>query len=114
MSLSVFLLIILMPLATDGKTCLLVLGSSRKYQILLNAIVVYSNSELKLASFFFAAVQNCTSFNGSRGPQTRFQSDRMSTTFDIESNPCHVSFSEHFLVNVGAASRMWSVYSGKP
>ena len=36
----------------------------------------------------------------------------MSTTFDIESNPCNVSFSEHFLVNVGAASRMWSVYSG--
>ncbi|KAK1743056.1 vacuolar protein sorting-associated protein 13 [Skeletonema marinoi] len=51
-------------------------------------------------------------FNASRGPQTRTNSKRMSTTFDIESNPCHVSFSEHFLVNVGAASRMWSVYSG--
>ena len=51
-------------------------------------------------------------FNGSRSPQTRFDTDRMSTTFDIESNPCNVSFSEHFLVNVGAASRMWSVYSG--
>lgn len=51
-------------------------------------------------------------FNASRGPQLRTASKRMSTTFDIESNPCHVSFSEHFLVNVGAASRMWSVYSG--
>lgn len=51
-------------------------------------------------------------FNASRGPQMRTNSKRMSTTFDIESNPCHVSFSEHFLVNVGAASRMWSVYSG--
>ena len=40
------------------------------------------------------------------------QSKRMSTTFDIESSECRVSFSEHFLVNVGAASRMWSVYSG--
>ena len=51
-------------------------------------------------------------FNASRAPQTRTQSRRMSTTFDIESSQCHVSFSEHFLVNVGAASRMWSVYSG--
>ena len=51
-------------------------------------------------------------FNSSRAPQTKVQSSRLSTTFDIESNPCHVSFSEHFLVNVGAASRMWSVYSG--
>mmetsp|Transcript_4276 Transcript_4276/g.8218 ORF Transcript_4276/g.8218 Transcript_4276/m.8218 type:complete len:3387 (-) Transcript_4276:172-10332(-) len=51
-------------------------------------------------------------FNASRSPQTRQQSKRMSTTFDIESSSCHVSFSEHFLVNVGAASRMWSVYSG--
>ena len=51
-------------------------------------------------------------FNASRGAQTRTNSKRMSTAFDIESNPCHVSFSEHFLVNVGAASRMWSVYSG--
>ena len=51
-------------------------------------------------------------FNASRAPQTRSQSKRMSTTFDVESSQCHVSFSEHFLVNVGAASRMWSVYSG--
>ena len=51
-------------------------------------------------------------FNASRSPHTQIPSKRMSTTFDIESSSCHVSFSEHFLVNVGAASRMWSVYSG--
>ena len=51
-------------------------------------------------------------FNASRSPHTRMKSKRMSTTFDIESSSCKVSFSEHFLVNVGAASRMWSVYSG--
>ncbi|KAL9187273.1 hypothetical protein ACHAXT_001376 [Thalassiosira profunda] len=51
-------------------------------------------------------------FNASRAPQSRSQSKRCSTTFDVESSECHVSFSEHFLVNVGAASRMWSVYSG--
>eukprot|EP00804_Cyclotella_cryptica_P002353 CCRYP_004076-RE/>CCRYP_004076-RE protein AED:0.10 eAED:0.10 QI:4221/1/1/1/0.94/0.78/19/1152/1666 len=51
-------------------------------------------------------------FNGSRSPQTRFDTNRMSSTFDLESNPCSVSFTEHFLVNVGAASRMWAVYSG--
>lgn len=38
-------------------------------------------------------------FNASRGPQTQTQSHtkRMSTTFDIESNPCHVSFSGRLL-----------------
>lgn len=51
-------------------------------------------------------------FNASRAPETRTRSKRMSTTFDIESSECRISFSEHFLVNVGAASRMWSVYSG--
>lgn len=51
-------------------------------------------------------------FNASRAPQTRTTSKRMSSTFDVESSHCHVAFSEHFLVNVGAASRMWSVYSG--
>ena len=52
-------------------------------------------------------------FNASRSPETRSRSSqRMSSTFDIESSECRISFSEHFLVNVGAASRMWSVYSG--
>jgi len=51
-------------------------------------------------------------FNASRAPQNRTESKRMSSTFDVESSQCHISFSEHFLVNVGASSRMWSVYSG--
>lgn len=51
--------------------------------------------------------------NCSRSEQSRFPSDRLLTTFDIESHQCYVSFSEHFLVSFGAASRMWSVYSGE-
>ena len=75
-----------------------------------------------LADYFDAASNRWTklltsswelTFNASRAPQTRTLSKRMSSTFDIESSQCHVSFSEHFLVNVGAASRMWSVYSGE-
>jgi hypothetical protein len=48
----------------------------------------------------------------SRGVSKRFfRSSRLSTTFDIESFPCHVSFSEQFLVSLNAANRMWSIYS---
>mmetsp|Transcript_10115 Transcript_10115/g.22639 ORF Transcript_10115/g.22639 Transcript_10115/m.22639 type:complete len:3425 (-) Transcript_10115:94-10368(-) len=50
-------------------------------------------------------------FNGMRAPQKRFSSNRMSTSFDVDSHPCYLSFSEQFLVSIGAASRMWSVYS---
>ena len=48
---------------------------------------------------------------GARGASKRFSSDRLSTTFDIESFPCCLSFSEQFLVSIAAASRMWSIYS---
>jgi Vacuolar sorting-associated protein 13, N-terminal/Repeating coiled region of VPS13/N-terminal region of Chorein or VPS13 len=48
---------------------------------------------------------------GSRGASKRFQSDRLSTTFDLESFPCCLSFSEQFVVSIAAASRMWQVYS---
>ena len=48
---------------------------------------------------------------GARGASKRFQSDRLSTTFDIESFPCCLSFSEQFIVSIAAASRMWSIYS---
>jgi hypothetical protein len=48
---------------------------------------------------------------GARGASRRFQSDRLSTTFDIESFPVCISTSEQFLVGIGAASRMWSIYS---
>ena len=49
--------------------------------------------------------------NSLRGEQSKIQSKRYSTTLEIESHPCYVAFSEQFLVSVGAASRMWSVYS---
>ncbi|CAB9496929.1 Putative vacuolar protein sorting-associated protein 13A [Seminavis robusta] len=48
---------------------------------------------------------------GARGASKRFQSDRLSTTFDIESFPCCLSFSEQFIVSITAASRMWSIFS---
>ena len=50
-------------------------------------------------------------FNGMRAPQKRFSSSRMSTSFDIDSHPCYLSFSEQFLVSIGAATKMWGVYS---
>lgn len=47
----------------------------------------------------------------SRGISRRFKTNRLSTTFDIESFPCHISFSEQFLVSINAANRMWGIYS---
>lgn len=49
--------------------------------------------------------------NSTRGVSKRFRTNRLSTTFDLETYPCHLSFSEQFLVNLSAASRMWSIYS---
>lgn len=36
---------------------------------------------------------------------------RPSTTVDVECFPCHLSFSEQFLMGLASASRMWSMYS---
>ena len=41
----------------------------------------------------------------------RRSSDRMSSTVDIEAQPCLLSFSEQFVVSLSAASKMWSIYS---
>jgi vacuolar protein sorting-associated protein 13A/C len=46
----------------------------------------------------------------SREAGHRSSSERMSTVVDIEAYPCLLSFSEQFLVSIGAASRMWSIY----
>lgn len=51
------------------------------------------------------------SAKGNRGSSQRFRSNRPSTTLDIESLPCHLSFSEQFLMSLASAYRMWSVYS---
>jgi hypothetical protein len=48
---------------------------------------------------------------GIRSPTHRFKSGRLSTTIDLESFPCCVSFSEQFLVSLASAFRMWSIYS---
>jgi hypothetical protein len=48
---------------------------------------------------------------GLRAPSRRFHSERLSTTIDLESFPCCISFSEQFLVSLASASRMWSIYS---
>jgi hypothetical protein len=46
-----------------------------------------------------------------RGKSRRFQSNRLSTTIDLESFPCQISFSERFLVSLAGANQMWSIYS---
>jgi vacuolar protein sorting-associated protein 13A/C len=51
------------------------------------------------------------SAKGNRGSSQRFRSSRPSTTLDIESLPCHLSFSEQFLMSLASANRMWSIYS---
>ena len=51
------------------------------------------------------------SAKGNRGTSRRFESDRPSTTIDIDSFPCHLSFSEQFLMSLASANRMWSIYS---
>ena len=48
---------------------------------------------------------------GSRAPSRRFKSNRLSSTLDLESFPCCISFSEQFLVSLASASRMWSIYT---
>jgi len=52
-----------------------------------------------------------TTLRGHRSQSKRFKSDRLSTTIDLESFPCCISFSEQFLVSLASASRMWSMYS---
>jgi hypothetical protein len=49
--------------------------------------------------------------NGRRGPNELMPSTRPSTIIDIESLPCHISFSEQFLMNLASANRMWAVFS---
>lgn len=38
-------------------------------------------------------------------------SRRMTTTIDLESHPCQISFSEQFIISLKSASAMWNVYS---
>jgi vacuolar protein sorting-associated protein 13A/C len=51
------------------------------------------------------------SLKAGRIANKRVSSPRPSTTIDMESFPCHLSFSEQFLMSLASANRMWSVYS---
>lgn len=51
------------------------------------------------------------SLKGSRGPNRRVPSSRPNTVFDIESHPCHLSFSEQLLMSLASANRMWTIYT---
>jgi vacuolar protein sorting-associated protein 13A/C len=46
-----------------------------------------------------------------RSANLKSQPFRPSTAIDVESFPCHMSFSEQFLMSLASANRMWSVYS---
>ena len=46
-----------------------------------------------------------------RSKGNKFKTNRFTTLLDVESHPCYISFSEQFLVGVGAAKQMWSMYS---
>ena len=35
----------------------------------------------------------------------------MMTVLDVDLHPCHMSFSKPFILGMGAANRMWLVYS---
>jgi hypothetical protein len=50
-------------------------------------------------------------FRGSRGPNRKMPSSRPSTSLEVESFPCYVSFSEEFLMSLASANRMWTIYS---
>lgn len=52
-------------------------------------------------------------FKSSRGPARAKKSatSRFTTTVDVESHPCQVSFSEQLLISLHGASSMWSLYS---
>jgi hypothetical protein len=51
------------------------------------------------------------SVKGSRGPNRSVPSSRPNTAIDVESHPCHLSFSEQFLMSLASANRMWTVYT---
>jgi len=46
-----------------------------------------------------------------RTKESKFNSQRFSALLDIEAHPCYISFSEQFVVSIGAAKQMWSMYS---
>ncbi len=74
-----------------------------------NILADYFNANTKSWEHFLVQPWEIT-FKGDRRSKNN-KSGRFSTAFDIESYPCYISFSEQFLINAGAATRMWSTYS---
>lgn len=69
----------------------------------------YFDSSVNLWSSLLTKPWEIT-MKGSRAPSRRFKSHRLSSTLDLESFPCHIGFSEQFLVSLASAARMWSIY----
>ena len=74
-----------------------------------NILADYFNANTKSWEHFLVQPWEIT-FKGDRRSKNH-KSGRFHTAFDIESYPCNISFSEQFLINVGAATRMWSTYT---
>jgi len=70
----------------------------------------YFDSSINLWSSLLIKPWEMT-IKGSRAPSRRFNSHRLNSTFDLESFPCWISFSEQFLVSLASTARMWSIYS---
>lgn len=51
------------------------------------------------------------SLKGMRTASQRSDTGRISSTLDVESLPCSLSFSEKLLTSLASANRMWAVYS---
>ncbi|KAL7576943.1 hypothetical protein ACA910_006700 [Epithemia clementina (nom. ined.)] len=69
----------------------------------------FDNSEGLWKDFFLKPWE--LTIRAGRGPNLRLKTNRPSTYLDIESFPCHISFSEEFLFSLASANQMWTVYS---
>jgi len=103
------------------RVCSLVLSSDCSFgeaegpifQAQMNASILgdYFDSQTNFWEPFFVRPWEIN-FKAIRGSSKRYKSARKATSFDIESFPCAISFSEQFLIGIGAASSMWSIYNG--
>ena len=69
----------------------------------------FANSEGLWKDFFLKPW--ALTVRGGRGRNLKLKSNRPSTFVDVESFPCHISFSEEFLLSLASANQMWTVYS---
>ena len=69
----------------------------------------FANSEGLWKDFFLRPWE--LTVRGGRDRNLKLKSNRPSTFVDVESFPCHISFSEEFLLSLASANQMWTVYS---